>query len=457
MTVLWGVIIAGIAFSTIANVFTTSTTTPLSRLYVVHWIVTYYVALLSVTAALLALTIMVWIGSREPSTPSTLSLLSADQQSRLRILKVLRKAYTDELDSSLQGVARIELGLHERFNLTHPTRLVSWQIGQQRERALPAGTSIVEAYDQAGHGLLLLGEPGAGKSTLLYDLAQALLTRAERDETLPLPVILSLSSWTTRQLPLQEWLAEELELRYLIPRALGQHWLQNGHWLPLLDGLDEVAPEKRSACIEAIDIYHAQHSLPIVICSRLQEYLAESKKVTLQSAIIVQPLEPEQVKMYFKKIGRPLAAVQKVLRSNAVLQELLTTPLMLSVVTLAFKDKAVKDLPQAGSAEEQQHYIFASYMQRMLCEQKLFRFSTPQQLQRQLVWLAQQLQQRNQSLFFLEQLQPDWLIVSWFQKLYIWLSIYLPGAFIGSLITLACYDLVFGGGWGTHSLLTYSL
>jgi len=442
MIFFWGTLFLGLIINIIATLLTSPTGTSLSNLLFVHLMIFYPLPFFSVIGILVVLTIIVWLGSREDEV--ALPFIH-EQQSRIGIINTLRKAYTDELSLSLQGVVRIELGLHERFDLTHPTRLVVWQAGKL-ERALPDGTTIVEVYDQAGHGLLILGEPGAGKSTMLYDLAQVLLTRSEQDDTLPLPVILNLSSWTTKQMPLQEWLAEELELRYLIPRALGQYWQQKGHWLMLLDGLDEVAAEKRSACIQAINAYHATKVIPMVVCSRQEEYLAESIKLILQSAVMVQPLTVEEVEMYLKNAGPPLAAVQTVVHTNTVLQKLLTTPLMLSVVSIAFKDKTIKDLPQVGSPEEQQRYIFASYLRRMLYEHKPFHYSTPIQLQRWLVWLAQQLQRFNQSLFFLEHLQADWLVTGWSRKLYAWLGIYLPGAIIGSIVSIIACDLAWGNG-----------
>jgi len=427
MAILWGVIIAGIAFSTIANIFTTSTATPLSQLYVTHWIIAYHTPLFFVIGGLLVLTGISWVGSRESKGTSS---LSPDLQSRVIILKTLRKAYTDELTSSLQGMARIALRLHERFNLTHPARLSSWQSGQS-ERALPDGTTIVDTYDQAGNGLLILGEPGAGKSTLLYDLAQALLSRAEQHEQHPLPVILNLSSWATKRLPLQGWLVEELELRYLIPRTLGRRWQQEGRWLPLLDGLDEVAPSARSACIKEINAYQTTGVVPLVVCSRREAYQAVPEQLTLQSAVIVQPLTAEQVEAYLKDSGRPLAAVRKVVRTNTVLQNLLTTPLMLSVVTLAYKDKAVKDLPQLGTAKQQQQQIFASYILRMLERQLARGQFNPQHTRHWLTWLAQQMQQHQITDFYLERLQPDWLPTIQTQRRFLWLSRLLGGLGVG--------------------------
>src|SRR5207249_3655418 len=122
----------------------------------------------------------------------------------------------------------------------------------------------------------------------------ALLERAKLDEAHPLPVVLNLSSWAQHRGTLLEWVVKELELRYLIPRRLGEHWLKEGRFLFLLDGLDEVAPSAHTTCVEAINAYHAGHFASSVVCSRQEEYLTQSQQLTLQSAVIVQPLTLEQ-------------------------------------------------------------------------------------------------------------------------------------------------------------------
>ena len=405
LTILWGGIIAVIAFSTIANIFTTPISTPLPQLYVIHWIIIYRIPLFFVVGGLLLLTVVSWRGSREHKVSL---FLSPDQQSRTIILKSLRKAYTGELAASLQGAAHIALGLHESFDLTHPSRLSSWGSGQP-EQVLPDEATIIDAFDQAGNGLLILGEPGAGKTTLLYDLALALLSRAEQNEQHPLPVILNLSSWATKRLPLQEWIIEELSLRYLIPRQLSQRWEQQLNLLLLLDGLDEVAASARDACTRAINAYHSERLVPLVVCSRREEYQAMPEQFTLQSAVIVQPLTHEQVKTYLVWEGKTMTAVRKGVQTNVVLLDLLTTPLMLSMVMLAYKDKAMKNLPRLGLPEQQQQQIFERYIERVLDRRTTREYFTPQKTRLWLTWLAQQMHQHHVTEFYLEQLQPTWL------------------------------------------------
>jgi hypothetical protein len=421
---------------------------------------------LTITAALgivlLLLTIFVRvIGYRDASHTSHAGLLlpTPSQQSRHALLRYLRQEYTRQLAHSLQGASMIALGLHERTDITRSSAQLIFrrtEATEVHEHSLSPGTSIVQAYDDAGHGLLILGEPGAGKTTLVLDLAHELLTRAESDPTHPIPVILNLSSFALKNQPLAAWLIDQLQLVYSVPPRLSQTWIQEDQLLLLLDGLDEVVPSAYSACIRAINAYRVEHFVPLVVCSRSREYLSQQEHLALPSAVVVQPLTDSQVEAYLIQAGKPMAAVRKVLQTNLVLHELMTTPLMLSVVTLAYRGKAVKDLPRLGSAEEQQRQIFASYIKRMLEQGGTEHRYSPQHSMHWLTWLARQMKQRSQSIFYLEQMQPDWLEAFRLNRAYALLAVRLPGILIGILVSLVINILLFGYV-GTVSLIQYGL
>jgi len=278
------------------------------------------------------------------------------------------------------------------------------------EHPLPPGTSIAQAYDDAGQGLLILGEPGAGKTTLLLDLARELLTRAQGDPLQPIPVIVNLSSWATKQPPLATWLTDQLQLVYQVPSRLVQAWLEHDQWLLLLDGLDEVEVSARSACIQAINTsYRGEHFVPLVVCSRSREYTAQEVRLALPGAVVVQPLQKQEIVDYLKRVGKPMMAVRAALRTNPILQQLITTPLMLNVIILAYRDKTAKDLPQLGTLEEQQQQIFERYVERMLEQRAVMGKFSPQQTRKWLIWLAQHMKQHQLTDFYLERLQPEWL------------------------------------------------
>lgn len=109
--------------------------------------------------------------------------------------------------------------------------MISWRMDVHGKASLAAPTSIVQAYNQASTGLLILGDPGVGKSTLLLELAFGLLTRAVQDTTQPVPVLVNLSSWALNKPPLTIWLEEQLHSMCGIQR----HWMGWMKWNRLLE------------------------------------------------------------------------------------------------------------------------------------------------------------------------------------------------------------------------------
>ena len=147
---------------------------------------------------------------------------------------------------------------------------------------------MATTFDELGQRLLILGAPGSGKTTLLLELARDLLDRAEQNAKHPIPVVFHLSSWAAQRRPLADWLVDELTERYYVLRKLAQTWTDAEQVLPLLDGLDEVAPEHRAACVTAINTFRRQHELvPLAVCSRAADYQALPVGVALSGAVII--------------------------------------------------------------------------------------------------------------------------------------------------------------------------
>src|SRR5579859_3626650 len=226
-------------------------------------------------------------------------------QNRTRLLQRVRSFWiTGVLEQSLHGAALLTLGLQEQPDAVTNPWLLAIQELENPSTPLPPGTRITEVYDKAGGELLILGEPGSGKTTLLLGLARDLLDRAEQEHTHPIPVVFNLSSWRRKRQPLADWLIEELETKYQVPRTAGAGWVNANQILPLLDGLDEVDATYRAACLQMINEYHQTHSaVPLVVCCRANEYLAQAQQLALYRAITIQPLTTEQINAYFEHIG----------------------------------------------------------------------------------------------------------------------------------------------------------
>lgn len=167
-----------------------------------------------------------------------------------------------------------------------------------------------------------------------------------------------LSTWAEKQRPLEEWLVDELDRWYDVPRKIGQAWVKDDQLLPLLDGLDEVKPEYRTACIEAIEDFQHNHGLlPLAICSRVADYEALGKQLRLQGAVLIQPLKRQQVDAFLAQGGDSLIALRQALHNDAKLWELLDTPLMLYIAILAFMGKSVAALKKSGTRQARRNYL----------------------------------------------------------------------------------------------------
>ena len=380
-----------------------------------------------------------------------LSLAEKQQKlNRSRMLDRIQAIWIDGvLEPSGQGTAQIALELQYK-----PSAIVTslWQELREFDttgRLSSTESSIVQVYDHANGEVLILGEPGAGKTTLLLELTRALLERARQDETHPIPVVFSLSSWATRRQPLTEWLASELHSRYQVPLPLATSWIETDQVLPLLDGLDEVAAPHRAACVEAINSYRqARGLLPTVVCSRQTDYLGLSTRLLLRTAVVVQPLTSEQIESYLESAGEQAEALRTALRQDADLRELATTPLMLTILLFAYRGTSADKISELTSLGAKREQIFASYVQHMLKRHGASKRYQPEQITHWLTSLARQMKRQNQTLFYIEQMQPDWLSGDRMLRVYNWLAVRLPDVLMGILVCFIISVFIFAD----HSL-----
>jgi tetratricopeptide (TPR) repeat protein len=401
--------------------------------------------LILVIVAMIGITI--WQTHLQEEHTTSLPAIKEDQQRKRLLTKVRSFWITGVLEHSLYNAVLITLGLQEQPDaVMNPWSLVV-QEAELPARPLPFGTRITQVYNDAHGELLILGEPGAGKTTLLLELARGLLDQAEGDDDHPIPVVLNLSSWGNKRQALTGWLIEELQAKYQVPRNVSQSWIARDRLLLLLDGLDEVAPGGRLACVSALNEYRQEHNLgSMVVCCRSSEYQEQDTRVLLQNAVVVQPLTQQQIDDYLSAAGQQLEVMREAFHRDAILQELATTPLMLNVLTLAYRETPARDLPSADSLEAQRQQVFAHYTERMLHHRSVHTSYSPQQMLHWLTWLAQQLIEHGQTVFSIDQIQPDWLPSLRMRRLYRNLLMGLAyGAVIGLLVGLSMWLAIVPG------------
>jgi adenylate kinase family enzyme len=307
-------------------------------------------------------------------------------------------------------------------------------------KSLPQYENNIDVFREMDEGrtLLILGEPGAGKTALVLRIAKSLIADTEQNLSLPIPVIFNLSSWAKKRQSIAQWLIQELIKNYKVSKSLAQHWIQNQQLLLMLDGLDEVKAEYRDACVKVLNEFMQSYGeTEIIVCSRVKDYESLFNRLAIQRGVCIQSLTTEQINDYLDRAGNQLQAVKTLLETDTALQELVKSPLMLSIITLAYKDVAVEDLPQFDSVEEHRQHLFNSYIQRMFARRGTNKLYPEEKARNWLNWLAYKMSQDSQTIFSIEQMQPRWLETGW-QKF-----IYNIGVIvIYSLTTLGLYHFI---------------
>jgi TIR domain/NACHT domain len=334
----------------------------------------------------------------------------ANRNRSAMIEKVRTIWITGFLQQSLFHETRILLGLSERPDAVARPMDLLVKRPDVVERPLPPGIQVVDVFDSVDRSLLILGAPGSGKTTLLLELARDLLDRATDDPTHPIPVVFPLSTWAETRKPIVEWLQDELSLRYDVPRAVGTEWVATDEILPLLDGLDEVKAEHRVACVEAINAFRQDRGfLSLVVASRLADYEVLVEPLRLHGAILVLPLTASQVNAYLTGLGPAGEPVRAVLREDPAMWELLDSPLLLNVITVACASRAAFPVSISSSVVQRRDNLFRLYVKEMLSRRATVSNYTPERTVSLLTWLADQMVNHGQTVFSLERMQLDWL------------------------------------------------
>jgi len=374
--------------------------------------------------------------------PKPPRLTPLQRRTRNRLLTKVRQDWIKGLlEKSLHGEALIALGLEY-----HPEAVENpWEIIVQRpgltDRLLPPGTPFSKIFDEFNGRLLILGTPGSGKTTMLLDLTRTLIQRAEKDETEPAPVVLILSSWTHQRKPIFDWLIDELDLRYHIPPKVSRAWIKDGRILPLLDGLDEVSPECRMACVQALNSFIHDFAVPgLVVCSRTADYEILAARFKLETAVVLQPLTVDQIDRYLARGDSALNTLRNIIHHDSTLQELAGSPLMLSIMVIAYSGIPSESLASLTSVDDQRTQLFHIYVQQMFQRRGVNKHYPREQVERWLSWLAHTMKEQGQTVLQIEHIQPDWLPTIGVRSQYDLAMRLMVGTVVALVFTLMAYN-----------------
>ncbi len=345
-------------------------------------------------------------------------VFNRERRNRKALLYKIRESWIEGfLEKSFASKARIELSLEQRLDAVS----LDYDSPEQLRQVLPTGTKLSARFtDQlgVGHTLLIIGAPGSGKTITLLEFTHDLVERAESDISFPIPIFLKISSWTIKRGTIAVWLLQELQMIYKVPKKLAQDWLKEQQFILILDGLDEVKLEFRDQCVAAINQFSQDYGqTDIIVSSRIEDYENLTVQLRFQTAIFIQPLSPQQVENYLDLVDNQLSKIRLAIQIDPVLQELSQTPLMLSIMVLAYQGLEVDKLPKM-TLEERREHLWDKYIQRML-ERRKYHHKTlkktnqthysPKQVMFWLSWLSRYLHQDSQTVFLIEYMQPKCL------------------------------------------------
>lgn len=242
-------------------------------------------------------------------------------------------------------------------------------------------TFSVSLSEMVRHGrVLVLGEFHAGKTRLLQHLCQAILRQresepAQRDLTVPIPIFLPLRNYHNPDETFSAYIQRSLyeidgpASHDSVPSRvmLTDDVLRAGHYLFLLDGLDELSGPKRQELLRQIRDFVSQyphHSY--VVSSRRSAYgTVEARFMELGFALLaITPFSAQQVQHYLEKRHSMETPLAEALRQRSDLLALARIPGLLKLLCDLWE--ATEDIPQRLSMLYEQliHELLAKEIRR---------------------------------------------------------------------------------------------
>jgi hypothetical protein len=186
--------------------------------------------------------------------------------------------------------------------------------------------------------VIVLGKPGVGKSTFLKFLALCAVDGALAKPRVP--IFVSLKEWSESGVPLIQFVAGRFETcEFPDPLPYVRRLLNTGSCILLLDGLDEVTFDVSKAITELTDFSRLYHDNQFVLSCRIASYDYVFEQF---SEVEIADFGEQQIRTFVENwFGRDSGKARGCLDEldkHAAIRELAGTPLLLTLLCLAFDE-----------------------------------------------------------------------------------------------------------------------
>ena len=336
-----------------------------------------------------------------------ISVLLTDPHSKTRhyLITAVQHRWIDGLLKSalIRGVVMSLTWASAPELVHHPVSLPTPSMGAWNIR------DVFEGYQRK---LLIVGAGGSGKTIALVQLVEQLLEDARQDERQPIPVVIPLEGWYPNEQDLLTWLGEMLFLHYKMARPVARQWVVEGKLILLLDGLDELLEAEQSLCVAAINQFQAEYAADIVVSSREDDYCRLPEKLNLVMAVRLLPLNLSQIGQYLQAYEGATHGLRQALVMQPALAELAESPLLLSMLSEAYAQTSPDKILITDGVTSIQEQLLDDYVASVFT-----RWPMAGELgygqDEAICWLtfmAERMSRHNTSTFYLETLQPTWLL-----------------------------------------------
>lgn len=330
-----------------------------------------------------------------------------DEHNRSLIRSRVQSYWVNQfLDDSLGGSPLMKLSKRIDPNqVEYPLDILAGKKSRRREQY--SSVDIGEIFQKYDKSLLVLGDGGTGKTTIMLNLLKWILN--DNHYMRAVPIVLPLSRWNDSFDNLRSWIQSEMRVYYHVSSKISKFWFEQHELILMLDGLDDVQKEVRSKCVLEINKFlKSERPMGLVVTCRSDTYASLSSKLRAANAIELQRLEPTQVLEFFEGAGDQYEAALHLLKRNAELRSIVTTPLMVNILAVTyegFRESDVEEIPELGQTE----LLLEQYSERVINDQSTLKKYRAKNVRQWFQTLATRMTEQESRHFFLEDIQPSWL------------------------------------------------